>query len=182
MLEWMEKEVFDALFLKIHESSDAYWLTEEFWISATLDWLKKRISVAPRETPVDEEDFPGPVLRWYGRVDGKLFLLTHYLAPNVSTVEKGDSTAIRCAPVDSDAFTWKCIEPFCVEASEFAGRLVWFEGKAGKNARHEVSLSFDARVVGPIYRADSREDAESFQKLLSSIASPGFEYRVKDKA
>jgi len=41
----------------------------------------------PVDTPNDEEDFPGPVARWYGNIDGRCFTVTcHYSGAPPHTV------------------------------------------------------------------------------------------------
>lgn len=55
-------------------------LDKEIYLPCVLEDLRARIKIAPVFTPI-EDDFPGPVERWYGAVDDHLFLLTHYYHP-----------------------------------------------------------------------------------------------------
>lgn len=56
--------------------------------SMPLAALKASIPIAAVQPPPDEEDFPGPVSRWYGRVgDCRFFLTYHHGSPIKDYVE-----------------------------------------------------------------------------------------------
>lgn len=77
---------------------DAFWRAVEADAptSAPDDWITfsmpmaeliARIPVAAVVPPADEEDFPGPVSRWYGRFgDCPLTLTSHHAAPTKDSV------------------------------------------------------------------------------------------------
>ena len=57
----------------------------KFHFQMPLHEIRARIrSVPPEFTPADECDFPGPVERWYGVVDGHRFMLTYWYSSPVS--------------------------------------------------------------------------------------------------
>ncbi|MCX4030232.1 hypothetical protein H0A36_26475 [Endozoicomonas sp. SM1973] len=69
------------------------------YINTTFEDIRSRVKTAPVFSPF-EEDFPGPVERWYGVVKGNLFTLTYYYG-----IEK--SMAIAC---ESDSSVKELIE------------------------------------------------------------------------
>ena len=81
MIEWLPRSAFRAEFESEYRPLGRY-ISEESHLDVSLAELQVRIPVASVHTPVDDEDFPGPVERWYGRVAGHLFLLTYYHHPS----------------------------------------------------------------------------------------------------
>jgi hypothetical protein len=77
VIEWLAGPDFVALFESEYRP-DGRFLTEEHDLDVPLVDLRARVSMSPIFTPASDGDqFPGPVERWYGRVAGHLFLLTH---------------------------------------------------------------------------------------------------------
>ena len=73
---WMERDSFWKIYEKENRPNKK-WLLKSYEFSLPLDGLRVRIKQPPFFRP-PEEDFPGPVERWYGSIDNNLFLLTHY--------------------------------------------------------------------------------------------------------
>ena len=77
MIEWITKSKFWEIFQSEYKPYNRY-LNEVGYFECTLDKLKKIAKTEPVDTPKDESDFPGPVLRWYVRINGHLALITHH--------------------------------------------------------------------------------------------------------
>ena len=75
-IEWITREAFWKLFEEEYEPNNRY-LTMDIEFPIMLEELRQRIKVPPVFTLLDE-DFPGPVERWYGKIETDLFILTHY--------------------------------------------------------------------------------------------------------
>jgi hypothetical protein len=87
-IKWLSRSVFWEMFNKRYKENDRF-LNKEVSFPIRLEELRARILESPIFTPL-EEDFPGPVERWYGEVENNLFILTHYYHP-----EYPESTAVR---------------------------------------------------------------------------------------
>lgn len=72
-IEWLPREKFwNSL-----ELDYKYPLSEQEYIDCELYLIRPRISIDPIYSPI-EEDFPGPVERWYGHLSGHYFYFTFY--------------------------------------------------------------------------------------------------------
>jgi hypothetical protein len=49
--------------------------------------LREKIIFPPTYTPIEDEDFPGPVERWYGMIDEECFILTYYYYQDFAVVD-----------------------------------------------------------------------------------------------
>ena len=76
-IEWLECSVFWKKFDEIYKSEGRYFSNDLIPFNFRMDEIRARISIAPNFTP-PEEDFPGPVERWYGVYKDQMFLFTHY--------------------------------------------------------------------------------------------------------
>jgi hypothetical protein len=75
-LRWLDRDAFWDRFDAEYKITGRT-LTRDVEYPLDLPDLRSRIREAPTFTPFDE-DFPGPVERWYGAVGPDLFLLTYY--------------------------------------------------------------------------------------------------------
>ena len=76
MIEWMKQKDFWNNFEKEYKAFGRYLKHgEPFEIS--MPELRARIKEAPIFCP-DEGDMPGPIERWYGKIESHLFIITHY--------------------------------------------------------------------------------------------------------
>jgi hypothetical protein len=78
-INWISRSNFWKVYNKNYQEHGRY-LNKELEFSISLEDLRARILEPPVFTPL-EEDFPGPVERWYGKVENHLFILTHYYHP-----------------------------------------------------------------------------------------------------
>lgn len=87
MIQWLPRAVFMEAAKKEPDTHGVPPRVMEF--TMRLQDIRGRIpDVAPEFTPVEDGDFPGPVERWYGKVDIHLFTMTyHYGSPNPHLVE-----------------------------------------------------------------------------------------------
>jgi hypothetical protein len=75
-INWLQKEDFWKYVAVRHDMNPCP-PDFEFGFSMPFYLLRSLIpGIEPNETPVDEGDFPGPVARWYARVDGRCFPVT----------------------------------------------------------------------------------------------------------
>jgi len=72
-VEWLDRELFWTIFEENQKES----LGAIETIECNYHTLRTKIATDPVYRPF-EEDFPGPVERWYGRLMGQCFLLTYY--------------------------------------------------------------------------------------------------------
>jgi hypothetical protein len=80
-----------------------------------LDEIRARIaSPAPRFTPTEDGDFPGPVERWYGSFSGRGFTLTyHYRAPETDLLIASHCETDEHSEQLSEALTvWRETSPY----------------------------------------------------------------------
>lgn len=75
-IAWMSRSEFSDRFQVEYKDRGRY-LNKVINFKIRMDDIRSRIRQPPMFTP-PEEDFPGPVERWYGSYDGHLFHLTHY--------------------------------------------------------------------------------------------------------
>jgi hypothetical protein len=73
---WIERSEYWHTFESEYRPNNRYTVVESSFIMP-LDELRLRIKQPPIFRPF-EEDFPGPVERWYGKIEMDLFTLTHY--------------------------------------------------------------------------------------------------------
>ena len=101
MIEWLTQAEFWESF-EFRYRPEGRLLSEEVEVDAALVELRARIETAPVFTPASDGDFPGPVERWYGRVLGHLFLLTHYYEHSgrytLLTIEPGSAARDAVVP------------------------------------------------------------------------------------
>jgi hypothetical protein len=76
-IKWLESNEFWKIYDEEYKSQKRFFMHDVIPIKLTMDEIRARIQIAPNFTP-PEEDFPGPVERWYGVYKEHLFLLTHY--------------------------------------------------------------------------------------------------------
>lgn len=109
------------------------WITREEWLALPkpecIDQIPKDISFTlplddirvridspdPRFTPKDDEDFPGPVERWYGSFSGRRgFTLTfHYRSPVTDQVVASHCETDKFSSRLEEALTaWKEASPY----------------------------------------------------------------------
>ncbi len=79
-IEWQERDLFWEFFENQYVPEKIY-MNHYFDYDVTFEMVRARVSVNPVFTPL-EEDFPGPVERWYGKVGKILFTLTYYYGHN----------------------------------------------------------------------------------------------------
>ena len=94
-IKWLSRSVFWDMFNKRYQKNDRF-LNKEVSFPIKLEDLRSRILEPPVFTPL-EEDFPGPVERWYGEVENNLFILTYYYHseyPEATVVRIEDSQNI----------------------------------------------------------------------------------------
>jgi hypothetical protein len=77
MIDWIEQQQFWEIFDSEYKPLKRY-LNEVAYINCDLSEISELAKTEPVDTPADERDFAGPVLRWYTRIDGNLVLITFY--------------------------------------------------------------------------------------------------------
>jgi hypothetical protein len=90
-------------------------MPKEIAFTLPLDGIRARInSPDPRFTPIEDEDFPGPVERWYGSFSGRGFTLTyHYQSPVTDQVVASHCETAEFSSQLEEAFTaWREISPY----------------------------------------------------------------------
>ena len=113
---WLERDAFWSQ-LEVRYRREGRGLTDESAVAIGLADLRARISMPPTFTPAGDEDFPGPVERWYGHVAGHLFILTFYYHPDHSRMTR----LIREATSDAEAIVGPAIRSL-VEINPHRGR------------------------------------------------------------
>lgn len=87
----------------------------EFDFQMPLHEIRARIrNVPPEFTPADECDFPGPVERWYGIVEGHRFMLTYLYGSPVAhcvTVQHAPCAVAETA-VKAAIERWRAERPY----------------------------------------------------------------------
>ena len=85
-MKWMTSKEFWNIIPKSKEKIENLRLDNNAWcyFQAYEEDVQKLIGdMQPNYTPWEEEDFPGPVSRWYGELDGIYFLFDfHHASPN----------------------------------------------------------------------------------------------------
>jgi hypothetical protein len=163
MFNWRRKDEFWPWFTALAQARGQGWrfLDGQALISATATELGALAPHPPVETPADEDDFPGPVLRWYGDAGGEPVLVTHFLDTG-----GGDYTELTVERPLPGALVWTSLEPLMTHAPELVVRVSWVQHAAGMGA-----IAVHAR--GPrapeeaIYRSDSESDARGLVALLT---------------
>jgi hypothetical protein len=112
-IQWLDKEDF---WKPVADRPNAQTRQDaEFHFQLPLHEIRARIRSAPPEfTPDDECDFPGPVERWYGIVDGHRFMMTYCYSSPVAdcvTVQHEPSEAAAAA-VSAAIETWRLQRPY----------------------------------------------------------------------
>src|SRR5690349_10685101 len=81
MFNWRSKEDFWPWFNRLAAQRGATWryLDTLVTVSLSRSELETLSSLSPVETPKDEDDFPGPVLRWYGDANGTPVIITNHV-------------------------------------------------------------------------------------------------------
>ena len=140
-------------------------------VSLTEQQLRTLAPLPPAETPRDESDFPGPVLRWYGDAGGSPVILTHHWGHSW-----GDYTDLTIDHPRSGAPPWTALEPLIAHAPELVGRVSWVRFADGPA---EVAV----RAVGPgatqysVYETTSITDARAMVSCISRVAGE-WEYEL----
>lgn len=101
-IKWISREKFWSIFESEYRIGNRY-LDKEIYFPIMLEELRARISEPPVYTPL-EEDFPGPVERWYGFLDNHIFTLTHYYhveKPELTLVSMEDDEDIEKIILDA---------------------------------------------------------------------------------
>ena len=78
MIEWIERDLFWEAFNKEYKSENRY-LNEIAYFPCEIKDIRSICKTEPIEPPREEGDQPGPVLRWYIRVDDDLVIITYHI-------------------------------------------------------------------------------------------------------
>ena len=73
-VNWLTQAEFSNYF-EVHLRPNNRLLRLDCWFSSTPQKVISAIDSTPVDTPAEEDDFPGPTLRWYGEVNKHHFLL-----------------------------------------------------------------------------------------------------------
>ncbi len=96
-INWMRRQCFWEKFFNEYAHNNKY-LNREVAFYISFKELRERIKQPPIFTPI-EEDFPGPVERWYGEIENNLFILTYYYHDehsDLTTVSLEDDDDVEC--------------------------------------------------------------------------------------
>ena len=130
-------------------------------VSLTEAQLRELAPLPPAETPADDGDFPGPVLRWYGDADGAPAILTHHWGHSW-----GDYTDLFIERPHRGAPPWTALEPLITHAPELVQRVGWVQYSDVDGQISVFAVGTGAPSVA-IYRTASITDANAMVALLS---------------
>ena len=132
-------------------------------VSFREDQLRALAPLPPAETPRDDGDFPGPVLRWYGDAGGAPVILTHHWGHSW-----GDYTDLTVDRPAADAPAWASLVPVAEHAPELVGRVSWVRDAPG-TAEVVVRASGQGAPSEGIYRTPSEGDARALIACLARV-------------
>jgi hypothetical protein len=178
MVTWLEKKEFWDYFDSHYKPKKKY-LNGSITVSLTEQQLRSEIQITPVNTPADEGDFPGPVLRWYGIINEELFIITYYIHPTISFCNVGDFTEISVASATAGKPSWSVIEPFLNNEGKFLiDKTVWIQSEYPNERIAVVKLTCPNGNEHKVYSALTIEEATQLVKALNSIGYCDFKYSV----
>ncbi len=110
-IDWLESAEFWERFEKDYKTKGRYFSNDLIPFDFRMDEIRARITIAPNFTP-PEEDFPGPVERWYGVYKDQMFLLTHYYGTEFNNLILCEGTLLAVELVQEGMNKFKRLSPY----------------------------------------------------------------------
>lgn len=167
MLKWLPQKEFWSRFDDFKKKG--IFLSQYLWLKSSEDELIKVTNTKPVDNP-DEGDFPGPVKRWYGDQNGKLFTLTlHDLTQN----ETGADVILESIPLEKES-GWS----FILNLPEFIHSHILFLNENfphnSKNIKNCVFYTSELGIKSLVYSSETEEEAENLISYLGPITGKNY--------
>lgn len=158
-MDWLDREDFFLYFDKNYRPQEN-WINKSICLDLQFEELCNIIGREPVHDP-DDGDQPGPIDRWYGRIDDFLFMVTYYDHPtkNLTILEFG------CKYPSVDTPKWEILRNIEKAPSLFSESVTWIGN--GNNDGEKALFTKDSNgIISQIYSSNSLSELENLRDFL----------------